>query len=175
MFPKLISGAFFLALRILFRKKGNTWTILFPKTLPKDSHGVELRILATWKQKKCFPTSFWFQYLQFTTVYLNLKHIWDSLLMQFTASICKKLTWAQKSIWDVPFLAGIRAFHTHLCNINSSCTQLDISSSKKGFFFLKCNFWNKTAINNNKCIYFLCFLFCTLICFVTFLKTNLFI
>lgn len=40
LLQKLISGVFFLALRILFREKGNTWIVLFPKTLPKESHGI---------------------------------------------------------------------------------------------------------------------------------------
>lgn len=33
---KLISDVCVLALRILFRQKGNIWTVQFPKTLPED-------------------------------------------------------------------------------------------------------------------------------------------
>ena len=33
---KLISDVCALALRILFRQKGNIWTVQFPKTLPED-------------------------------------------------------------------------------------------------------------------------------------------
>ena len=68
LLQKLISDVCALALRILFRQKGNIWTHTQRHFQRTESQSLEQRILGTWRQKKWFSTSFLFQHLQFTTV-----------------------------------------------------------------------------------------------------------